>query len=284
MATRRSTDPRLPEARRLRSEEGLSKSQIATRLDVAPSTLTSWLADLPAPAWTKRPNAKDALRAKARALRLDGWSVTDLAAELSVAKSTVSLWVRDLPLDRGSARARRRREHAAMMAEARWGEYRRYRDDCRAATQHEASLAVGPLTDREILHLGALIYWCEGGKAKPWREHCGVQFINSDPQLIALFLRFLRVAGVADDRLRFRVHIHEDADVSAAVTWWANVVGVAPATFQPAVLKRHNPRTVRKNTGDDYRGCLVVVVSRGRELYWRIEGLVAGVAGPTSIP
>lgn len=46
--------------------------------------------------------------------------------------------------------------------------------------------------------------------------------------------------------------------------------------FLRTTLKRHNPKTVRKNTGEAYRGCLIVRVRRGRELYWMIEGLVAG--------
>jgi hypothetical protein len=51
------------------------------------------------------------------------------------------------------------------------------------------------LTVREILIAGAIAYWCEGAKAKPHRQHCSVVFINSDPGLIGLFLRFLDAAA-----------------------------------------------------------------------------------------
>ena len=40
-------------------------------------------------------------------------------------------------------------------------------------------------------------------------------------------------------------------------------------------MKRHKPVTVRRNTGVDYHGCLVINVPRSRELYWRIEGMIA---------
>jgi transposase len=49
------------------------------------------------PDWTRRPNAKDDLRAQARQLRADGQKYNDIAARLGVSKSSVSLWVRDLP-------------------------------------------------------------------------------------------------------------------------------------------------------------------------------------------
>ncbi len=50
----------------------------------------------PPPRWTRRPRAKDDLRAKARELRGQGQDYEEIAAALGVAKSSVSLWVRDL--------------------------------------------------------------------------------------------------------------------------------------------------------------------------------------------
>jgi hypothetical protein len=60
--------------------------------------------------------------------------------------------------------------------------------------------------DAELLRAGALIYWCEGAKAKPWSGKSEyVVFTNSDPGLIALFLRFLAVAEVPPENRRFRL-------------------------------------------------------------------------------
>ncbi len=57
------------EARRLRTDEGLSIAQIQARLGVTKHTLTQWLRGVPAPAWTRRPTAKDELRGEALRLR-----------------------------------------------------------------------------------------------------------------------------------------------------------------------------------------------------------------------
>jgi hypothetical protein len=35
---------------------------------------------------------------------------------------------------------------------------------------------------------------------------------------------------------------------------------------------------MRHNVNDDYHGCLVVAVPRGRDVYWRILGLMAAVS------
>lgn len=78
--------------------------------------------------------------------------------------------------------------------------------------------------------------------------------------------------------------IHESADVTEAERYWAEFVGAERSAFNKTTLKRHNPKTVRKNTGDSYRGCLVIKVLKGAELYRRIEGswcgIVLGAAQP----
>jgi hypothetical protein len=119
-----------------------------------------------------------------------------------------------------------------------------------------------------------------GTKAKPWMPNsCRITFINSDPGLVLVFLRFLELMGEDRRRLSYRIHIHVSADVEGAGRWWADLVGVPFEQFARPTLKTHNPSTVRHNVGDSYRGCLIVRVPRSRELYWRIEGLVGGITG-----
>ncbi|MGW0103512.1 hypothetical protein, partial [Nocardia sp. NPDC003354] len=134
---------------------------------------------------------------------------------------------------------------------------------------------VGGLGERDLLMLGAAIYWCEGAKSKPWRRAVTVQFVNTDPGLLALFLRFLEVCGVDRTVPTYRVSIHESADAEAAVRWWVRRLRLPAERFRRTVLKRHNPTTLRRNTGDTYHGCLVITVPRSRELYWQIEGMIA---------
>src|SRR6516165_9548955 len=77
---------------------GKSRREIKEILGIAGnSTLDDLLAGEPPPEWTRRPNAKDDLRAKARRLREQGLDYNRIASELGVSKSSVSLWVRDLP-------------------------------------------------------------------------------------------------------------------------------------------------------------------------------------------
>ncbi|BCJ53963.1 hypothetical protein Asp14428_54380 [Actinoplanes sp. NBRC 14428] len=276
-------DPRVAEARRLRAETRMSLAQLRTHFGVGRDTMAAWLWNEPTPEWTRRPNAKDDLRAEAVALRQDGHTVPDIATKLGVAKSTAYLWVRHLPLDESSERARERRsEHSRRISETRWEPLRQKRDAERAATNAAEAAWVGELSDREVKLLGAVAYWCEGAKAKPWRpNNCHVMFINSDPCLIQLFIRFAELMGVDRRNLKCRVSIHQSADAEVAGRWWAEVVGVPFELFRPPTLKTHNPSTVRHHVGDAYRGCLIVEVPKSRELYWRTEGMMRGIASAT---
>ena len=173
----------------------------------------------PPPEWTRRPRAKDDLHARARELREQGLDYDDIAAALGVSKSSVSLWVRDMPRpERLSYEECRKR--SAEGSRLYWEAERPAREARREAVRAAAAGQIGTLSKREILIAGAIAYWCEGAKSKPHRRSERVVFINSDPGLIRFFLRFLDEAGVEPAQLRFRVHIHETADVSGAEQFW----------------------------------------------------------------
>jgi transposase len=211
------TDARREEARRLRLDPGLSRAELIKHFGVGNGTLTEWLRGIEPPAWTRRPNAKDELRGRAVDLRRDGCSVPEIASRLGVSKSTAYLWTRHLPLDpTPAAAAERRRRHMEQMQEARWQPHRLARDAKRATANEAEAAGVGQLSDREINLIGAVMYWCEGQKAKPWEPNrCRVVFINSDPLLIRLFLRFVDLLGADRSELTYRITIHESADVEA---------------------------------------------------------------------
>lgn len=262
--------------------EGLSLRQIRDRLQIYNNDMLHRLVKgEPPPDWTKRPNAKDDLRARARELRSQGMTYDQIQLELGCSRSTISLWVRDLPKPkpRFTEAERRDRMNAGL------AHLRAARDQERQETKRSAREAVGGLSDRELFIAGVTLYWAEGAKDKTYSRREALHFINSDPNVIILYLRWLELLGVTRDRMRFRVSIHETADVAEAERFWAVLAGVDASTFQKATLKRHNPKTVRKNTTEAYRGCLVVYVTRSAELYRRMEGAWYGIvlgADPTA--
>lgn len=256
---------------------GLSRRQIRERLGVGNvnnnAALNRLLEGERPPEWTRRPRAKDDLRAKARELRLQGLTYDRIQAELGCSKSSISLWVRDLPKPERRPPA----EQAALAARKRWEHESAVRDEERRRTKEAARRGIGHLSDRELFLLGVGLYWAEGSKDKPYDRRENVTFVNSDPGMIQVFLAWLDLLEVERDRLRFCVMIHETADVAGAERYWAGLVGADATAFNKTTIKKHNPRTVRKNVGGAYRGCLVIKVRQSADLYRRIEGAWCGI-------
>lgn len=257
---------------------GRSRSQISDALGLGSggNTLSRWLRDVPAPEWTRRPNAKDDLREHAVAMRREGRSYREIGQVVGVSKSTLSLWLRNVPLTEEQQRALDLRCPPAASKRAR--AIRASAAQRRARVHEEARAQVCELSESELFVAGVVAYWAEGSKNKPWRTGARVQFLNSDPAMIRLFLRWLALVGVDGERLQFRVSIHESADIARAERFWSRVVGVEPSTFDRTNLKKHNPLTVRKNIGEGDVGCLCVSVRRSAELNLRIAGWFDGIA------
>jgi hypothetical protein len=208
-------------------------------------------------------------------MRLAGASYPEIVRALGVSKSSVSLWVRDVPYQErlGLSDDPRRTGAERYLAERRRVVF--------AERQNEklgSANEIGELTDRELLIAGAVAYWAEGAKAKPWRPAEVFRFANSDPAMVQLFLRWLELNGVDASRLRFQVQIHESADVEKAQEFWAACVNQPVDRLQPPTLKRHKPLTNRKNVGSDYHGCLSIWVTAASGLYRRAEGIWWAVA------
>ncbi|KAB1986349.1 hypothetical protein [Streptomyces triticiradicis] len=253
---------------------GLSRRQIRDRLHIHNNDiLNRLLQGEPPPDWTRRPRAKDDLRARARELRLQGWTYDRIQVELDCSKSSISLWVRDLP----KPERKRTREEASAIAKRGWEATLQRKENERRQTKRLAAEQVGAMTDRELFLVGVGLYWAEGSKSKPYRRQERVIFVNSAPDMITVFLAWLHLLGIERKRLRFAVHIHETADAAAAEKFWAKHVGIDTADLLKTSVKKHNPRTNRKNTNEDYHGCLRVGVRDGADLYRRIEGWWYGI-------
>jgi orotate phosphoribosyltransferase-like protein len=284
------TRPNARDATRAAAEllraDGRTYDEIAEELGVSKSSLSLWLRELPHPTDEQRiginrpqgvlvAEASDR-RGTARILRAAGFVLREIADELQVAPAQAYRWTSDLPVPVRAVHGRPAAEVRAM-GRAAWDRRLAADDAERAAFVDAVAASVGPVSDELLDLLATVTYWCEGSKRKPWNRHDRLSLINSDPDVIRLWCEWLRRRGVAPERWRLRVNIHESADVARATRYWADVVRRPVEEFQRPTLKRHNPKTVRKNVGESYHGCLAVNVLQGRVLYREIEGLWRGI-------
>jgi len=271
---------RIARARLLR-RQGKTYDEIRAALDVPISddAMQLWLRGIPRPRETWRSHPKQEHKRAARRMRAAGMTYDEIAERLSVSKSSLSLWLRGQPgpgrkvydqaehLQRIQPLGAKRRSQRAAQARAAW--------------RTSAANDLVELSPGVLFITGIALYWAEGAKDKPWRRNGRVVIINSDPDVLEIFLAWLRLVGMPPGDLRFRLTIHETADVEAHEEWWAQRLCVSRAPFSRATLKRHNPKTIRQNTGDGYHGCLVVSVARSGWLYYSIEGWWSAIVSGT---
>jgi hypothetical protein len=138
------------------------------------------------------------------------------------------------------------------------------------------------LAESELFVTGLALYWAEGAKAKEWMPSVTVSLINSDPDVIRVFVAWLALLGIGLERLSFRVAIHETGDVDRAEVFWAEVIGIERSDLLRTTLKRHERRPSRRLPTEFYVGCLNVRVRKSTDLNRQIagwwQGLVAAVA------
>jgi hypothetical protein len=218
--------------------------------------------------------AKHSEREQAIALRQKGLSYREIRSCVPVSKSSLSLWLREVGLAR---RQIQRLTDKKLAAGRRGGQIvhemrmRRLADRLRSADQEAKSL----LAEGDLWWaVGVVLYWAEGGKMKEWSTHNRFEFTNMDPVMITFMRVWLRrYCGVHDQDIRFRLGIHQNADVRGSLQFWARHLGVAPTEIA-TWLKRHNPSPKRRNTGSTYHGTIRMEVVRSTALSHRIAGWI----------
>jgi len=180
------------------------------------------------------------LRQKARKLRFEGHSLGDIAAQVGVVKSTVSYWVRDIELHDSQILALNEAKRAQLRGQNRGAKANR--DKFRAIRQTYQD--AGRLRARENptpLHLmGCMLYWAEGAKGRT-----EVAFVNSDPEMMLIFCRFLKEElNMPDERLVLQVTSHSlDVEVNEKQNqYWRNFLSLPQSCLRKTVYKEGNPK------------------------------------------
>ena len=133
----------------------------------------------------------------------------------------------------------------------------------------EGRQAIGEMSSRDLLIAGAALYAGEGDK-----RDGAVGFTNSDPRMIALFLRWLRECFEIDEsRLRVSLYLHEGLDLVEATHFWSCLTGIPTSQFNQPYRARADPsiRTAR------HTRCCAKVRYGSASTHRSIMGLVAAL-------
>jgi hypothetical protein len=219
---------------------------------------------------------KTAEREMARELRADGRAVTEIAGTLRVSKSSVSLWVRDIPLSDAQRDALMRR---SIRYEGQWkgAATNIARGRARRLTYQEAGRKRVVAASPDYIG-GCMLFWAEGDKA---RNHVGVA--NSDPELLACFVEFLRNHfNVENEKMRIACNLFADhvERIVEVEDFWLKTLGLTRANLRKSMVNKYSKHSQKKRKNRlPYGTCKLVVHST--EIVQTIYGSIQEYAGFT---
>lgn len=178
------------------------------------------------------------VRARAFKLRVAGKSYNEINRTLGVPKSTLSGWFRHIVL---SDKARSRlvaRSNLGTERLIKRNKMQTQRAEERARRiQTEGQKLIGPLSKQDLLIIGSVLYWAEGykrlkirgGKARMGHT---ISFVNSDPEMIRAFTRFLiETLSVAGKDIRLTMRLYAHINENEARGYWRRATRLQDVRF-----------------------------------------------------
>ena len=183
-------------------------------------------------------------RRKAVELRLKGQSYSQIKEQIDVKNGTLSYWLKNYPLTNDQ-------KQKIFAKKDIWIE--KFREAMKKKRElklkeiyDEQKNNLGKLTKRDILLLGAGLYWGEGRK-----EGSAASISNNDSKVINYFLYWLeKCYGVdrKDHKVRIYLHLYSDMNIEQEINYWKCILRVEKFQFGKPYVK------VSKRSDIDQKG------------------------------
>ena len=222
---------------------------------------------------------------KAYKLRLAGRSYNEITRLLKVPKSTLSGWFADLELTEKATKRLKDRVHVASL---RCLIARNKNQTALAETRSREMYDRGEklikdISKRDLLIIGTALYWAEGYKrpvvirGKTRTSH-RVSLTNSDPDLICIFLKFLReVCKVPNEKITIWIRYFEHQDPTYLLNFWQKKCNIPYSNFRNT-LQTVSISSQRKKSYNSLSFGVAQISVNNTNLYHEIMGMISGVA------
>ena len=181
-------------------------------------------------------------------MRRSGKSYREIRDALKIPLSTLSEWFTDVGWSKEMAKtlaARAQVQHTARLIEldrVRGLHLIHAYDGARKEAREDLEV----LKYNPLFIAGLMLYWGEGDKATKSQ----VRLANTDPELIRLFVFFLRkVCNIPEKKIGISILTYPDIDDKANRQYWSEVSGIIPERFLKSVLIQGRHKTRRLGHG-----------------------------------
>jgi DNA-binding transcriptional MerR regulator len=172
-------------------------------------------------------------REQARELRQQGMSVKEIARTMEASVGSVSAWVRDIVLTDAQVENLKNRQRRIggqhKGAQANRQKFKLLRQQYQEAGREKAR------EGRPLHQMGCMLYWAEGAKGRT-----STYFVNSDPDMLCFFARFLREElGVTSQEIKIHILCHtlDSEEIKRIETYWLDLLQLSSTSLGKTVFK-----------------------------------------------
>ncbi len=127
--------------------------------------------------------------------------------------------------------------------------------------------AIVSQSQKDIERVGVTLYWAEGYKTA---KSTGVDFANSDPVMISVFLNFLRTTYELDEKkFRILLYCYSDQNIDQLIQFWSKLTRISKKQFTKPFVRKDFRKDGRK-----MQYGLVHIRYHDKKLLWDIMSLV----------
>lgn len=213
-------------------------------------------------------------------MRLVGKTYGEIRNSFGIPKSTLSTWFSKLEISKKAQKLLYSKRKNGYLKLVEFNKIRtlniiKENEDIRLDFQSR----VRKLNNRELMLLGAALYWGEGYKNFTFNKKTAYPYVcfgNSDPQMIVIFLNFMeRILDIPRDKVRTQVMIYPNLNPKSAVDYWQAVTQIPKENFRYQVALSRASQQKRPKHLLPY-GTLQLRVHKRRE-FFKIKGLIDGI-------
>jgi transposase-like protein len=209
-----------------------------------------------------------------RLRREEGASIKEIARRTGAAQSSISRWVRDIELTDDQREALRLAAYNGHVNGRTMNA--RLRREARVMAQEEGRMLAA--NHDPLFIAGCILYWGEGSKSRN-----SIKFVNSDPDMVGFFVRFLRTYWNLRDRdIRvtcnlFADHLERQREIEQ---FWLDQAGLTRDSLCKSTVNVYSKYSKKKRQNRLPYGTCRISVSRTR-IVQSIYGAIQEIGGFT---
>ncbi|PJA88007.1 MAG: hypothetical protein CO140_01200 [Candidatus Moranbacteria bacterium CG_4_9_14_3_um_filter_40_7] len=213
-------------------------------------------------------------------LRKTGKSYGQISKQLTVPKSTLSYWLSNMELSEKNKEKiylRAKRKSCEILIRINKNQTHLALERAKKIRK-EAQLEVFKLAKNRLFLVGASLYWAEGYKkgaaGSKWK---GVDFANSDPELIKIMMDFFRkICQVSDEKIKMQIMLHSNNNISKSIDYWSELTKIKKGNFIKTFVFPKKISHKKKKIENLTHGTVHIRINDVK-LFFRIIGWIDGL-------